>query len=84
MGMLRDAEQQFRSALKHDQFVDIYLYLGKVYIRLDQPLNAVDIYEKGLEKFPDDASLLTGIARINEVCFHGPKVRFFRQNCIVS
>lgn len=39
IGMLRDAEKQFKSSLKHtDATVDAFLWLGKVYIRLDQPL----------------------------------------------
>lgn len=67
LGLYRDAEKQFKSALKHQDIVDTYLYLSKVYIKLDQPLTAVDIYKQGLEKFPGETSLLTGIARIHEV-----------------
>lgn len=58
--MYRDAERQFKSALRHETMVDTMLYLGKVYQRLDQPLAAIDIYKKGLEKYPGEASLLTG------------------------
>ncbi len=65
--MYRDAEKQFKSALKQQDFVDTYLYLAKVYVRLDQPLTAVEVYKQGLEKFPNETSLLTGIARIYEV-----------------
>lgn len=66
LGMYRDAERQFKSALKQETIVDTMLYLGKVYQRLDQPLTAIDIYKQGLEKFPGEASLLTGVARIYE------------------
>ena len=65
--MYRDAEKQFKSALKQQDMVDSVLYLCKVYVRLDQPLTAVDVYKAGLEKFPGETSLLTGIARIYEV-----------------
>ena len=44
LGLFRDAEQQFRSALKLQDMVEIYLYLGKVSARLDQPLAALQIY----------------------------------------
>lgn len=44
--MYRDAEKQLKSALRDQDMVDIYLYLCKVYRRLDQPLTAVDIYKK--------------------------------------
>ena len=67
--MYRDAEQQFKSALKQQDHIDTYLYLCKVYIRIDQPLTAVDIYKQGLEKFQGETSLLSGIARIYEVLY---------------
>ncbi|XP_072032447.1 tetratricopeptide repeat protein 8-like [Amphiura filiformis] len=66
LGLYRDAEKQFKSALKHQDTVDSYLYLCKVYVRLDQPLTAIDVYKQGLEKFPGETTLLTGIARIYE------------------
>ena len=44
--MYRDAEKQLKSALRDQDMVDIYLYLCKVYRRLDQPLTAIDIYKK--------------------------------------
>ncbi|XP_038073225.1 tetratricopeptide repeat protein 8-like [Patiria miniata] len=66
LGLYRDAERQFKSALKQQEMVDTYLYLCKVYVRLDQPLTAIDIYKQGLEKHPGETALLTGIARIYE------------------
>jgi len=44
--MYRDAERQLKSALRDQDVVDIYLYLCKVYRRLDQPLTAVEVYKK--------------------------------------
>ncbi|ELT94078.1 hypothetical protein CAPTEDRAFT_163723 [Capitella teleta] len=66
LGMYRDAEKQFKSALKQQDMVDTYLYLCKVYVRLDQPLTAVEVYKQGLQRFIGEASLLTGIARVYE------------------
>jgi tetratricopeptide repeat protein 8 len=37
-----------------------------VYIRLDQPMAALEVYRTGLDKFPNDVSLLTGMSRIYE------------------
>ncbi len=68
LGLYRDAEAQFKSTLKHFSTVDMFLYLCKVYVKLDQPKNALDYFKKGLDKFENDTSLLTGIARIHEVC----------------
>lgn len=66
LGLYRDAEKQFKSTLKHQDTVDGYLYLCKVYVRLDQPLLAIDVYKQGLVAFPGETTLLTGIARIYE------------------
>lgn len=46
LGMHRDAESQFKSALKHFSTVDMFLYLCKVYVKLDQPNNALDYFKK--------------------------------------
>lgn len=67
LGLLRDAEKQLLSALRHHQAVDIHLYLAKVYIRMDQPLTAMEVYNSALEKFPGETTLLIGIARLHEV-----------------
>ncbi|XP_071963658.1 tetratricopeptide repeat protein 8-like [Antedon mediterranea] len=66
LGMYREAEQQFKSALKQQEMVDSYLYLSKVYVRLDQPLTAIEICKQGLGKFPGETTMLTCIARIYE------------------
>ena len=65
--MYRDAEKQFKSAMAQQEIVDVYLYLCKVFVRLDQPMSAIEVYKNGLKKFPGEGSLLTGIARIYEV-----------------
>ena len=58
--MYRDAERQLKSALRDQDVVDIYLYLCKVYRRLDQPLTAVEVYKKvGLSLFSFLESLFT-------------------------
>lgn len=67
LGLFRDAEKQFESALTDQSMVDTYLYVAKVYIRLDQPLAALKIYSQGLERFPDQVPFLLGQARIYEV-----------------
>uniref|UniRef100_A0A3Q3L4B1 Tetratricopeptide repeat domain 8 n=1 Tax=Mastacembelus armatus TaxID=205130 RepID=A0A3Q3L4B1_9TELE len=66
LGLYREAEKQFRSALNHQEVVDTYLYLGKVYQRLDQPITALNLFKQGLDHFPGEVTLLTGIARIHE------------------
>lgn len=67
LALLRDAEKNFREALQHiDVSVDIFVWLGKVYIRLDQPLAALDVYKRGLERHPNETLLLRYAARIHE------------------
>ncbi|XP_055448913.1 tetratricopeptide repeat protein 8 isoform X1 [Psammomys obesus] len=66
LGMYREAEKQFKSALKQQEMVDTFLYLAKVYIILDQPVTALNLFKQGLDKFPGEVTLLCGIARIYE------------------
>uniref|UniRef100_A0A667XY30 Tetratricopeptide repeat domain 8 n=1 Tax=Myripristis murdjan TaxID=586833 RepID=A0A667XY30_9TELE len=66
LGLYREAEKQFRSALNHQEVVDTYLYLAKVYQRMDQPITALNLFKQGLDHFPGEVTLLTGIARIHE------------------
>uniref|UniRef100_A0A3Q0RJB7 Tetratricopeptide repeat domain 8 n=1 Tax=Amphilophus citrinellus TaxID=61819 RepID=A0A3Q0RJB7_AMPCI len=66
LGLYREAEKQFRSALNHQEVVDTYLYLAKVYQRMDQPITALSLFKQGLDHFPGEVTLLTGIARIHE------------------
>uniref|UniRef100_A0A8C5VST5 Tetratricopeptide repeat domain 8 n=1 Tax=Microcebus murinus TaxID=30608 RepID=A0A8C5VST5_MICMU len=66
LGMYREAEKQFKSALKQQEMVDTFLYLAKVYITLDQPMTALNLFKHGLDKFPGEVTLLCGIARIYE------------------
>lgn len=42
----------------------------QVYIGLDQPLAALDVYKQGLEKFPEETYLMGHTARIYEVKFY--------------
>ncbi|XP_018426566.1 PREDICTED: tetratricopeptide repeat protein 8 isoform X4 [Nanorana parkeri] len=66
LGLFREAENQFKSALIHQDMVDTLLYLGKVYIRMDQPLTALSLFKQGLDRFPKEVTLLCAVARIHE------------------
>ena len=46
--MFRDSEKQLKYSLRDQEMVDTYLYLAKVYVRLDQPLTAIEILKKVL------------------------------------
>lgn len=48
----------------------IFSFFLQVYQRLDQPITALNLFKQGLDHFPGEVTLLTGIARIHEVhCF---------------
>lgn len=51
LGLYRDAEKQFKSALRQQDMIITYLELSKIYLRLDQPNTALDNYKKAAEKF---------------------------------
>jgi tetratricopeptide repeat protein 8 len=63
LGLYRDAEKQFRSALKQSDQVVCLLELGKVFLKLDQPLTVLEMFEKAIERNSSDTHLLVGMAR---------------------
>ncbi|CAE7581589.1 Ttc8 [Symbiodinium sp. KB8] len=63
LGLLRDAEKQFKSALKDEEMITTHLELCKVYLRLDQPNSALDQYGRAAEKFVGETHILIGLAR---------------------
>lgn len=67
LGLYRDAEQQLKSSLRSNKCVDTYLDLGKVYLRLDQPHNALDAYKQAHEAFPDSTAVETAVARTHDM-----------------
>lgn len=66
LGLYRDAEKQFLSSLRDHPTIYTTLLLAKVYVRLDQPQNAIQCYTRGLETFPQETLLMAGMARIYE------------------
>jgi len=66
LGLYREAEKQFASSIKTQPMVVSHLELAKVSLRLDQPKNALLIYQQACEKFPFDTSLMLGIARVHD------------------
>lgn len=65
--MHRDSEKHYLLSIEVQPMVDTYLYLSKVYLRLDQPLLAITRLQDGLTKFPYEPCLVQAIARIHEV-----------------
>ncbi|CAH8443373.1 unnamed protein product [Schistosoma turkestanicum] len=64
LGLGREAECSINLSLELNPSVESYTLLAFVAIQLNQPVRALSIYDKGLERFPQDIDLLTGKARI--------------------
>lgn len=65
IGLMREAEQQLRSCIKDPMVTcDPFLWLGKVFIRMDQPLSAIEVYKEGMDRF--SRHLHIHLARIHE------------------
>ena len=43
--------------------LDGFLLMAKAFLIIDQPLSAIQVYQKGVDKFTDDVCLLVGIGR---------------------
>ncbi|KAH6926234.1 hypothetical protein HPB50_015884 [Hyalomma asiaticum] len=67
LGMLREAEHQFRKAAEAgDPQPRAFLWLARVQLHMDQPLAAVEAYRRGLDRFPNEAALVAPMARVYE------------------
>ncbi|XP_018562782.1 tetratricopeptide repeat protein 8 [Anoplophora glabripennis] len=79
LNLIREAEQQLRSALKQHHHVETFIRLTRIYVRLDQPLSAIEICKSGLEIFPKDVSIMTELARLSEALNDTPtSVKYYR------
>ncbi|KAF5307991.1 hypothetical protein FQR65_LT06559 [Abscondita terminalis] len=66
LNLIRDAEQQLKSALKQHYHIETFIRLIRVYLRLDQPLSALEVCKAGLTVYPNDVSISTEVARLYE------------------
>lgn len=67
LGLLRDAEKQFKSSIKDQPTISTYLELCNVYLRLDIPNTAIDLLMEAKEKFTLEPRIILGIARIYDM-----------------
>jgi len=64
-GKLEDAKLSYHRAISIDPtFTEAYYMLGKVYLKLNQPEKAREIWEKGLEENPGDKRLIRALKRL--------------------
>ncbi len=48
-GNLRAAKQRYEELLSENRdFLDLYLLLGKIYLRLEKPLKSIELYQQGI------------------------------------
>ncbi|CAG9760887.1 unnamed protein product [Ceutorhynchus assimilis] len=66
LNLIRDAEQQIKSAIRQHPNVESFIRLIRIYIRIDQPLTATEVCKQALEAFPNDVSVMTELARLTE------------------
>ncbi|KAF5291199.1 hypothetical protein FQA39_LY14441 [Lamprigera yunnana] len=66
LNLTRDGEQQLRSALKQHNNIETFIRLIRVYLKLDQPLSALEVCKSGLLVFPNDVSISIEVARLYE------------------
>lgn len=67
LGKPRDAEQFLKASLGQFPHPDTALLLARVYVKIDQPLAALEVLDLALEKMPNDTGLLTQQGRIFEL-----------------
>jgi tetratricopeptide repeat protein 8 len=66
LGLLREAEKQFRSALRDSESIVAALHVARVCVRMDQPIAALEVLSQSASKHSGDTHLLLAAARIHE------------------
>lgn len=80
LNLAREAEQQFRSSLKHYPCVATVLELGKVMMKLDQPLALIDLLQKSAEANSASTHLVIGSARLHDMLQNSERsLEYYRQ-----
>jgi len=62
-GMLDEAASQFKSVASNNQYVPALINLGNIYYLKDEMETALSYYKQALQKAPDNAVALLGVAR---------------------
>lgn len=73
LGLLADAEKHLLSSLKHYKYSNTYLQLSNIYVKMDQPLKAMDILSIGEAANPNENYFTLYKARIFEMLFNFEK-----------
>lgn len=80
LGNPRSAEKYLRLSFGRFPHIDTALLLARVYVKIDQPLAAIEVLTTALERFPNEVSLLTQQSRILELMGNlQTSVRMYRQ-----
>lgn len=80
LGNPRAAEQPLRLSMRKFPHTDTALLLARVYLKIDQPLPAIDVLSSVLTIFPNEVALLTQQGRILELMGNlQASVRIYRQ-----
>ncbi|RZC00554.1 tetratricopeptide repeat protein 8, partial [Asbolus verrucosus] len=77
LNLIRDAEQQMRSALKQHHHVETFIRLTRIYLRLE-------ICKAGLEIFPNDVSIMTELARLYETLNEAASSVKYYRNIVIE
>lgn len=67
LGKPREAEQPLRRSLMQCPHPDTALLLARVFVKVDQPLAALEVIDGALGQMPNDVGLLTQQSRIFEL-----------------
>ncbi|XP_050082872.1 tetratricopeptide repeat protein 8 [Anopheles aquasalis] len=85
IGSPREAEPYLRKALQDLLHPDVVLLLARIYVKIDQPMAALEVCRTSLEKLPNEIALLTQQARILELVGNlTTSVRRYRQIAVLD
>ena len=84
LGLLREAEEHLKASVTYKGTnVDPHLWLGRVYLKMDQPLSAMQVYQRAVDKFPEELTI--ALARVKEALNEMDEaVKLYRQVLLID
>ena len=67
IGIYRDSEKQLMGSIQLQPTVNAYYLLSQIYIKLDQPMNTIEILKSAIEKFPKEPTFHLAMGRVYEM-----------------
>lgn len=67
IGQFRDSEKHLITSIQSQPSINAYYLLSHIYIKLDQPMNTINILKKAIDLFPKEPTFHLALGRVYEM-----------------